>query len=189
MCIATQYTCVVRNTALCGVLVGSPDVPHQPGGGGGEHVGGLWDGTDARGQRPFVVIAPVQTDKTKESMVEVAKEILGIASERPIKGEEFDSIMRNMVSRLPGRFETLASLEGAATSLVNYGYPPEYFYNYGRNVRQVTQADLAAAAARFIHPERVVWIVVGDLAKIEAGVRELGYGEIVHLDADGTPIK
>ena len=145
--------------------------------------------TDARGQRPFLVIAPVQTDKTKESMVEVAKEIRGIASERPVKGEEFESIMRNMVARLPGRFETLAALESAAISLVNYGYPPEYFYDYGRNVRKLTEADLAGAASRFIHPQSVIWIVVGDLARIEAGVRELGYGEVVHLDADGNPIR
>ena len=56
---------------------------------------------DARGQRPFLVIAPVQTDKTKESMVEVSKEIKGLAGERPVAGEEFASIMRNMTLRLP----------------------------------------------------------------------------------------
>ena len=43
---------------------------------------------DARGQRPFIVIAPVQTDKTKESMVEVSKEIKGLAGERPLAGED-----------------------------------------------------------------------------------------------------
>src|SRR6185436_14056168 len=50
---------------------------------------------NARGQRPLIVIAPVQTDKTKESMIEVAKELRGVAGERPLAGEEFASIMRN----------------------------------------------------------------------------------------------
>ncbi|MFQ5350148.1 MAG: M16 family metallopeptidase, partial [Thermoanaerobaculia bacterium] len=132
---------------------------------------------DARGQRPFVVLAPVQTDKTKESMLEVAAEIAGIAGERPVAGEEFASIMRNMTLRLPGRFETLRALEGAAIDLVNYGYPAGYYYDYADNMRGLTEEDLAAAAASYVTPGELFWLVVGDLEKIEAGVRELGYGE------------
>ncbi len=143
---------------------------------------------DARGPRPFVVLAPVQTDKTKEAMTEVTKEIRDIAGARPIEGEEFESIKRNVVSRLPGRFETLRSLESAAEELISYGYPPAFYYDYAGNVRGLTEKDLSAAAEAFIHPDKVVWIVVGDLDKVEAGIRELGYGEIVHLDPDGNPI-
>ena len=144
---------------------------------------------DARGQRPFVVLAPVQTDKTKEAMVEVAMEIAGIAGERPVEGEEFASIMRNMTLRLPGRFETLRALEGAAVDLVNYGYAPEYYYDYAANMRALTEADLAEAAAKYVTPGDLFWLIVGDLEKIEAGVRELDYGEISRLDADGKPVE
>jgi zinc protease len=144
---------------------------------------------DARGPRPFVVIAPVQTDKTKESMIEVAAEISGIAGERPVAGEEFASIMRNMTLRLPGRFETLRALEGAAVDLVNYGYPAEYYYDYASNMRALTEADLAAAAAKYVTPGELFWLVIGDLEEVEAGVRELGYGEISRLDADGNPVE
>ena len=142
---------------------------------------------DSRGPRPFAVIAPVQTDKTKESMLELRKEILGIAGQRPIQGEEYTSLMRNIVSALPSRFGTLAALEAAAEDMVSYGYPAEYFYEYASRMRRLSEADLAATAARFIKPERVVWLVVGDLKKIEAGIRELGFGEVVKLDSDGRP--
>ena len=57
---------------------------------------------DARGQRPFIVIAPVQTDKTKEAMLEVVKELRDIAGARPMRGEEFASIMRTQTLGLPG---------------------------------------------------------------------------------------
>jgi zinc protease len=140
---------------------------------------------DARGQRPFMVVAPVQSDKTREAMVEVVKEIRGVAGERPVTGEECHSIMRNMVLRLPGRFETLSSLESAALDLVNFGYPPEYYYDYARNVRALSEADLAVAAAKFVTPDELTWLIVGDLASVEAGIRDLGYGEIVRLDPDG----
>lgn len=137
---------------------------------------------DARGARPFIVIAPVQTDKTKESMVEVAKEIRGVAGERPLAGEEFASIMRNQTMSLPGRFETLASLENAALEMINLGRKPEYFRDYARNVRALSEARLAEAGRKFVKPEQLVWLVVGDLKKIEAGIRELKFGEVVRLE-------
>lgn len=141
----------------------------------------------ARGQRPFVVIAPVQTDKTKESMVEVAKELRGVAGERPLVGEEYASIMRNMTLRLAGRFETLDAIEDAALDLVNYRLPIDYWTNYPGNLRALTEAQLGSATNKFVRPDDVIWIVVGDLRKVEAGIRELGYGEVVRLDADGKP--
>jgi zinc protease len=144
---------------------------------------------DARGQRPFITMAPVQTDKTVEAMQEVAKEIRGIAGERPIVGDEYDSIMRNMTSRLPGRFATLDALEGAALASVNLGLPDDYWSTYAGKVRALGAPELATAAARFIRPDEVVWMVVGDLRKIEPGIRKLGWGEVVVLDADGNKLR
>jgi zinc protease len=143
----------------------------------------------ARGQRAFMVIAPVQTDKTKESMVEIAKEIRGVAGERLLEGEEYASIMRNMTMRLPARFSTLQSLENAATRIYNYGLPIDYWSNYAGQVRSLTEAQLNDAAKKFIHPDQVSWIVVGDLSKVEKGIAELNYGELIKLDADGKPLK
>jgi zinc protease len=144
--------------------------------------------TGVRGQRSFVVVAPVQTDKTKESMVEVVKEIGDIAGNRPISGEEFTSIMRNMTSRLAGRFETLSALENAAINSINYNLPNDYWSRYGTSIRALTEPQLADAAKKFVRPDEIVWIVIGDLKRIEAGVRSLGYGEVIKLNADGEPI-
>jgi zinc protease len=72
--------------------------------------------------------------------------------------------------------------------MVSYGYPPEHFYDYARRVQALGEKDLNAAAARVIHPDQVIWIVVGDMEKVEAGIRELNLGEIRKLDADGNPL-
>jgi zinc protease len=142
---------------------------------------------DARGQRPFIVIAPVQTDKTKESIVEIMKELDDIAGGRPIRGEEFASIMRTQTLGLPGRWATLAALEAAAIQLLNYRYPDDYFSTYARRIRALGEPALDAAAKKFIRPSEAIWIVVGDLALIEKGVRELNLGEVSRLNADGQP--
>ncbi|MYN18917.1 insulinase family protein [Rugamonas sp. FT107W] len=145
--------------------------------------------TNVRGQRAFTVMAPVQTDKTKEAMLEVAKEIKGVAGERPLAGDEYASIMRNMSSRLAARFEPIAALESAALQSVNLRLPDDYWSNYASRIGALTPAQLNEAAPKYIHPEQLVWLVVGDVRKIEAGVRELGWGEVIKLDANGQPLK
>jgi len=130
-------------------------------------------------------VAPVQSDKTKEAIVEVAKELRGVAGERPLAGEEFQSIMRNQTLGLPGRFDTLDALERAAIDIVSLGYPDDYYANYAKNVRALDEKALADAARVFIRPDEIVWLVVGDLEKVEAGIRELKLGEVIRLDASG----
>ena len=48
--------------------------------------------------------------------------------------------------------------------------------------------EVTDAAKTAINPDNVVWVVVGDRAKIEASIRELGLGEMKFLDADGNPV-
>ena len=55
-------------------------------------------------------------------------------------------------------------------------------------ITALTTKDLDDAAKQVVHPDNLVWVVVGDRSKIEAGIRELGYGEIRFIDADGNPI-
>ena len=111
------------------------------------------------------------------------KELDDIAGARPIRGEEFASIMRTQTLGLPGRWATLQSLEAAALQIVNYGYPDDYFSTYARRVRGLREAELDAAATKFIHPSQIVWVIVGDLSQIEKGVRELNLGTVTVVDA------
>jgi zinc protease len=112
-----------------------------------------------------------------------------VAGERPLVGPEYESIMRNMTARLPGRFGTLDALESAGLSTVNLGLADDYWSKYAANVRALTPQQLGAASSKFIKPDEVVWMVIGDLRKIEAGVRSLGWGEVTVVDADGKPLR
>jgi zinc protease len=51
-------------------------------------------------------------------------------------------------------------------------------------VRALTLADIQASARQVVHPDRLIWVVVGDRAKIEAGIRELGLGEVRLLNPE-----
>ncbi|MEJ2258575.1 MAG: hypothetical protein P8X98_16600 [Woeseiaceae bacterium] len=48
--------------------------------------------------------------------------------------------------------------------------------------------DVKAAADKFVQPDNMVWVVVGDREKIEDDVRALEFGELMFLDEDGNPV-
>ncbi|HTI03808.1 MAG TPA: pitrilysin family protein [Gemmatimonadales bacterium] len=143
---------------------------------------------DARGQRPFIAYAPVQTDKTKESMIEVDKELRGILGPRPITADELSKAQANLTLSLPGTWETMDAVLGSLEQMVTYGLDDHYFETYADRVRAQTIPDATTAAQEAIRPDHLVWVVVGDRAKIEAGIRELNFGEVRFLDADGKPL-
>lgn len=144
---------------------------------------------DARGQRPFIAYAPVQTDKTKESIAELVKELNGIVGSRPVAPEELIKAQASLTLTLPGSWETMGALGSSIGNIVRYGLDDRYYDTYGNKIRALKVGDMVPAAKIAIQPEKLVWVVVGDRAKIEAGIRELGLGEIRVIDADGKPVK
>jgi len=140
---------------------------------------------DARAQRPFLAIAPVQTDKTRESMEEMNKEFRGILGEHSIGDAELKKIQANETLKEPGSRETLDQLGQAAIDIVQFGLPDDYYETYGAKVSALQVADVNSAAKQLVHPDNLIWIVVGDRSKIESGVKELNLGEFHLMNADG----
>jgi zinc protease len=143
----------------------------------------------ARGQRPYFSIAPVQTDKTKESLAEVVKEYRDITSGRPINEKELGREQGNATLGLPGSFESVQQLAGAYGQIIQYALPDDYFNTYTQKVLALNPASANAVAKKLIQPDHVVWVIVGDMSKVEQGIRELDLGEIHKIDADGNAVK
>jgi zinc protease len=140
---------------------------------------------DARSQRPFYAVAPVQTDKTKESLVEMNREFRGIVGDHPVSAEELTKIQANETLKLPGSRETLDALGQSIVDLVQFGLPDDYYETYAGKVRALKTSDVNQAAKEVVRPDNLIWIVVGDRAKIEAGVRELNLGEFRLMNTEG----
>jgi zinc protease len=139
----------------------------------------------ARGQRPFVIVAPVQTDKTKESMEEMNKEFRGIVGARPVTPEELTRVQANETLSLPGSRETQNAVGNSIIDLVHYGLPDDYYETFAGKVRTLKTTDLDEAAKIVVHPDNLTWVIVGDRAKIEAGIKELNLGEFKVMTPDG----
>jgi zinc protease len=143
---------------------------------------------DARGQRPFVAYAPVQTDKTKEAVMELDKELRGIIKDRPIQPNEIARAQASLTLTLPGSWETMAALSGAIVDIVSYGLNDRYYDTFAERVRAQTIQNLTEVAAEVVRPDQLVWVIVGDRSKIEPGIRELKLGDIRLINSDGKPV-
>ncbi|RMH93164.1 insulinase family protein [Lysobacter pythonis] len=142
----------------------------------------------ALGQRPWIAMAPVQIDKTAESIKEMQREFGGYASGKaPATQAEVIKVVNNDVRSQPGAYETARSVMSTIGGIVRYGRPDNWVQVRNAEVEAFTPAQ-ANAAAKTIDPARLVWVVVGDLSKIEAPVRALNLGEVTLLDADGKPV-
>jgi zinc protease len=145
--------------------------------------------TGARGQQPFIAYAPVQADKTKETMDEIRKELEGMLGKKPISADEYGNAKNSQTLQLPGLWETMTAVEQSLVEMVRFGLPDDYYQFYPQRVLQLQIEDLNRAARKVIHPESILWLVVGDRATIEPKVRELGYGDVFVIDSDGNPVK
>jgi zinc protease len=142
----------------------------------------------ARGQRPYLSISPVQTDKTKESLEELVKEYNGVGRDKPISEQELKDEQSNTTLAMAGQFETVGQLAGAYSQIIQYGLPEDYFNTFTQKAMALTPEEANAIAKKFIQPDHLVWVVVGDMSKIESGIRQLNLGEVHKIDVDGNPV-
>lgn len=140
---------------------------------------------DGAGQRPFVSFAPVQTDKTKESLVEIDKEIHGMTGARPITPEELDRVKSQEILQLAGSRESLEGVAGWIEKAIDLRLPDDFYDHYAERMKALGVADVKDTAQSVITPDHMLWVVVGDRAKIENDVRALNLGEIRLIDTDG----
>jgi len=141
---------------------------------------------DAKGPRPFLLYAPVQADKTKETLQELDMELRGALGLKHFTDDELIQAKNNSTLSLPGSFETKRAVIGAMQDILIYGLPEDHFETYSDRINAVTIAEAEAAAKRVLDPDRVIWIVVADAATTEGPLSELGWGPIRRMDVEGN---
>ena len=144
---------------------------------------------DTKGPGFFVAYAPVQTDKTKESMVEIQKELTQYVGNKPATQEEFTKVQKNAVMQLPGTWETNGSVLNALQTTIEYERGLDYLNNYPTMLQQLTLSDIQNAAMKVDKPKNLTWVIVGDRSKIEAGIKELNLGPVKYIDTEGNEVK
>ncbi|MCH7537762.1 MAG: insulinase family protein [Proteobacteria bacterium] len=144
---------------------------------------------NASGDMTLASSGQVQTDKTMESMMEIMREFEEYVSTRPATSNEIERIKLNRTRSLPGSFSTNAGFLASIIFADSYGLPFDYAESSAARIESVTVEGVNNRARMSIDPSKLIWVVVGDLKKIEAKVRSLDYGEVEVWDAYGNKLR
>jgi zinc protease len=139
---------------------------------------------DNEGPGLLMALAPVQTDKTQESIQEIVKEFTQYENGKPATNDELAKVKANKTAKLPGAYETKGALLSGLVNTFNKGKDIEYLESYGQRINAITLDDIQQSADNVLTPNAMTWVIVGDLAEIEDKVRELNLGEITILQSD-----
>ncbi len=125
-------------------------------------------------QMPFFVSAPVQADRTGDSMKALIAGTETLLGPQPITEEERDRTINNQIRSLPGSFETSSDLLGAIVRNATFGRPDDYYARLPERYRAMTGADLQQALKTSVDPRRLIWVVVGDAKVVRPQLESLG---------------
>jgi zinc protease len=131
---------------------------------------------------PFVASASVQTDVTGPALKEFFNEFNGMR--KPMPASDLDRGRNYEALGYAANFETNSSIADALTELVLYDLPDTYFNTYIRNIQGVSKGGVETAAKKYVTPDNMLVVIVGDRAKIEKGVRDQNLGPITVLSVE-----
>lgn len=143
----------------------------------------------SKGPGLFYAGGGFQTDKTKESIQEINKELSQLIANKPISKTEFEKEQSASILSLPGDWQTNAGVLGFLYRSILYNRGLDYPGKYATILKNFTLADINNAAEKYIKPKNITWLIIGDREKIEAGIRNLNLGPVKILDSDGNEIK
>jgi len=137
---------------------------------------------------PFLAYSAVRTDVTAPATKEIFNELRRMRDTQ-MNADEMklskDSITRSM----PGRFERGSEAAGTFAELFTYGLPVDYFSKFPEAVDAVSPVEAQAMAQKYIHPDKIVVLAVGDKAKIEDEMKKLNLGKMEIRDAEGKLVQ
>ena len=126
------------------------------------------------GDVPYLISAPVQADKTGESIAALISNYKAFLSDKGITKEERDRIVGGNIRELPGSFETSGDVLSAMQRNVLFKRPDDFYATVASEYRDMTEEKLDGAVRALVNPDKFTWVVVGDAAKVKPQLEALG---------------
>jgi zinc protease len=135
----------------------------------------------------WITSGAVQTDKSKESVIQIIKELKSLNGDKPVSEAELAMAKMVEIRGYAANFETSDSIADRVGVFWSWGLPMSELQREPEELRQTSLQSVNAAIKKYARPENESLLLVGDLSKILPGLRGLNLGEIVILDINGNP--
>jgi zinc protease len=141
-------------------------------------VSGRWQpGFDYPGT--FVAGGQTRTETTSE-FIEALKTEIKRLREQPITEKELAYAKESILNSFIFNFEKPSQSLSRLMTYEYYGYPQDFIFDYQKRVKAVTKDDVQRVARKYLNPDRLVTVVVGngeavlpDLSKLQQPVQKL----------------
>jgi zinc protease len=131
---------------------------------------------------PFVASSSVQTDVTGPALGEFFNEFNNIIKPLPdedlMRGKNYEAL------GYAGEFETNSQIASALADMVLNNLPDNYFNTYVERILNVNKKGVETVAKKYVVPNNVLVVVVGDRAKIEEGINKLKLGKVTVMSVE-----
>ncbi|HKR63907.1 MAG TPA: pitrilysin family protein [Thermoanaerobaculia bacterium] len=135
---------------------------------------------------PFVVAAPVRNDVTRESVNEMLSELRRIQT-GDLEDRELDDTKSYLMGVFPATVQTASDIASRLVDMELYGLPEDYFDRYRENIAAVTKDEVTRVAKKYLDPDRVLIVVVGNAGAIREPLGTLGF-PMHELDIEGNAL-
>jgi predicted Zn-dependent peptidase len=117
-------------------------------------------------QVPYTIQAPVQANRTADSIKAIKEQVSGFLGPTGITQEELQRVIAGSTGSLPGQFETSPAVLGALRSNALYKRPDNYWETVADRYRGMTSQELDRVIRSRVDPDDFTWVVVGDASVI-----------------------
>lgn len=135
---------------------------------------------------PFIIAAPVRNEVTRESVSEVLGELRRMRS-GDVEDRELDDVKSYLMGVFPATVQTATDIASRLVDMELYGLPEDYFDHYRENIASVTKEEITRVARKYLDPDRVVVVIVGNAKQIREPLGTLGF-PMHELDIDGNAV-
>jgi len=122
----------------------------------------------------WVAAAPVQADRTGDSIKEFRSDLTAFLGDKGVTAEELERTINGSVRELPGSFETSGDVLGGLRSIVKFGRPDNYYETLPATYEAMKAPEIDAAARQALSVDDLVYVVVGDAAVVKPQLDGLG---------------
>ena len=141
-----------------------------------------------KGPGAFRAGGDVVTAKTDSALIEFMKELRDIRGSRPPTEDELAQAKASLVQSLPSTFASVTGINNNISSIYTQALPDDYYQVFTRSVNAVTREDVVRVARKYIDPDHLAIVIVGDRSKIAAPLASTKIAPLVVLDLNGDPM-
>ncbi|KMS60264.1 peptidase M16 [Novosphingobium barchaimii LL02] len=129
--------------------------------------------TQSIGPRALQIMAPVQADRTGDSISAIIKDMTAFPAKQPVSAEEYQRVTEGAIRALPTQFETNSAVLSAIVKNDRLGRPEDYYVRLAATYRAIDARRIGAAAGQYLQPADLTWVIVGDRKIVEPQLKGL----------------